>query len=145
MVFILQQSPVSIDVTWIYFKIVTFKHFYQLHAHYRSTVSYAIWTSWKAIMDHLTLRVSLSWCTLSNIHMPSMGSCCGADSRFAPSQWQTSLQSNAISHWLACKPRIIPDAVQKNACKPNCQSLPSARMHVLAKRLLSCLPFTLKP
>ena len=23
-----------------------------------------------------------------------------ADSRFAPSQWETSLQSNAISHWL---------------------------------------------
>ena len=25
---------------------------------------------------------------------------CRADSRFAPNQWQTSLQSNAISHWL---------------------------------------------
>ena len=24
----------------------------------------------------------------------------GADSRFAPSQWETSLQSNAVSHWL---------------------------------------------
>ena len=23
-----------------------------------------------------------------------------ADSRFAPSQWETSLQSNAVSHWL---------------------------------------------
>ena len=25
---------------------------------------------------------------------------CRADSRFAPSQWETSLQSNAVSHWL---------------------------------------------
>ena len=25
---------------------------------------------------------------------------CMADSRFAPSQWETSLQSNAVSHWL---------------------------------------------
>ena len=24
-----------------------------------------------------------------------------ADSRFAPSQWETSLQSNAVSHWLS--------------------------------------------
>ena len=24
-----------------------------------------------------------------------------ADSRFAPSQWKTSLQSNAVSHWLS--------------------------------------------
>ena len=24
-----------------------------------------------------------------------------ADSRLAPSQWETSLQSNAVSHWLA--------------------------------------------
>ena len=26
--------------------------------------------------------------------------CCKADSRFAPSQWETLLQSNAVSHWL---------------------------------------------
>ena len=26
-----------------------------------------------------------------------------ADSRFAPSQWETSLQSNAVSHWLDTK------------------------------------------
>ena len=25
---------------------------------------------------------------------------CRADSRFVPSQWETSLQSNAVSHWL---------------------------------------------
>ena len=25
---------------------------------------------------------------------------CRADSRFGPSQWETSLQSNAVSHWL---------------------------------------------
>ena len=26
-----------------------------------------------------------------------------SDSRFAPSQWETSLQSNAVSHWLGAK------------------------------------------
>ena len=31
-----------------------------------------------------------------------------ADSRFVPSQWETLLRSNAISHWLGCKPRISP-------------------------------------
>ena len=29
-----------------------------------------------------------------------VGMNCRADSRFAPSQWETSLQSNAVSHWL---------------------------------------------
>ena len=28
---------------------------------------------------------------------------CRADSRFAPSQWETSLQSNAVPHWLGAK------------------------------------------
>ena len=28
------------------------------------------------------------------------GTCSRADSRFAPSQWDTLLQSNAVSHWL---------------------------------------------
>ena len=29
---------------------------------------------------------------------------CRADSRLAPSQWETSLQSNAVSHWLGANP-----------------------------------------
>ena len=29
------------------------------------------------------------------------GICCRADSRHAPRQWETSLQSNAVSHWLS--------------------------------------------
>ena len=29
-----------------------------------------------------------------------IGPVCKADSRLAPSQWETSLQSNGISHWL---------------------------------------------
>ena len=28
------------------------------------------------------------------------------DSMLTPSQWETSLQSNTVSHWLGCKPRI---------------------------------------
>ena len=37
---------------------------------------------------------------------------CRADSRFAPSQWETSLQSNAVSHWLGTNPEsalAMPD------------------------------------
>ena len=34
-----------------------------------------------------------------------------ADSRFVPSQWQTSLQSNGVSHWLGANPRISPAIV----------------------------------
>ena len=41
-----------------------------------------------------------------------------ADSRFAPSEWETSLQSNAVSHWLSAKlesdlynPQSYPDVV----------------------------------
>ena len=41
---------------------------------------------------------SLTWapCTISS-NMPCN---IGVDSRLAPSQWETSLQSNAVSHWL---------------------------------------------
>ena len=38
--------------------------------------------------------------------------CCWhrADSRVVPSQWETSLQSNTVSHWLGAKPKISPVA-----------------------------------
>ena len=39
----------------------------------------------------------------------SMWSIYRADFRFAPSQWETLLQSNAVSHCLSAKPRISPD------------------------------------
>ena len=38
---------------------------------------------------------------------------CRADSRFVHSQWEPSLQSNAVSHWLGT-PRISPESVQIN-------------------------------
>ena len=38
------------------------------------------------------LKSNTTWC-------PSINQCM-ADFRFAPSQWETSLQSNAVSHWL---------------------------------------------
>ena len=48
---------------------------------------------------------------------------CRADSRLAPSQWETSIQSNAVSHWLGanlesallgCCIAIIPKFLQQN-------------------------------
>ena len=35
--------------------------------------------------------------------MMKSGSCIRADPRLAPSQWETSLQSNAVFHWLGAK------------------------------------------
>ena len=41
------------------------------------------------------------WCVETALHQQtSWRFHCRADSRFAPSQWETSLQSNTISHWL---------------------------------------------
>ena len=38
-----------------------------------------------------------------------------ADSRFAPSQWQTSLQSNAVSHWLGANlESALANGISKN-------------------------------
>ena len=46
-----------------------------------------------------------NWCDrlkdLASIWIPNIGWCCStAHSMFATSQWETSLQSNAIFHWL---------------------------------------------
>ena len=46
----------------------------------------------------------MSWstwlCRICGVRLIPMITTCRADSRFAPSQWETSLQSNAVSHWL---------------------------------------------
>ena len=39
---------------------------------------------------------------------------CRADSRFVPSQWETSLQSNGVSHWLGANLESI-DPLQVSA------------------------------
>ena len=36
----------------------------------------------------------------SQMNMPQLEGDGKADSRFAPSQWEMSLQNNAVSHWL---------------------------------------------
>ena len=58
------------------------------------------------LKNHVALRTTwpLNWCC-----SPLNGRCLGhisgpkprADSRLAPSQWGTSLQSNDVSHWIA--------------------------------------------
>ena len=59
-----------------------------------------------------------SYCKSLNIGYPSMKSMCThrADSRFAPSQWETSLQSNAISHWLRANLESVLYPVLKMSC-----------------------------
>ena len=42
-----------------------------------------------------TILDSLGCANFHHVH-----DCCRADSRLAPSQWETSLQNNAVSHWL---------------------------------------------
>ena len=49
-------------------------------------------------------RLDRLWCcSLRHGSCALMAECCSilrADSRFAPSQWERTLQSNAVSHWL---------------------------------------------
>ena len=45
---------------------------------------------------HLCTAGILCWCVFVNPNWYM----CRADSRLAPSQWETSLQSNTVSHWL---------------------------------------------
>ena len=53
--------------------------------------------------------------TIKSLSQPSINN--RADSRFAPSQWETSLQSNAVSHWLGAN---LESALNNN----NAQSEP---------------------
>ena len=53
----------------------------------------------------LTSWTQTKWITFSNTILPVMVLCgypnqLRADCRLVPSQWETSLQSNAVSHWL---------------------------------------------
>ena len=43
-----------------------------------------------------------------------------ADSRFAPSQWETSLQSNAVSHWLGANLESALVVLDCFITAPNC-------------------------
>ena len=42
----------------------------------------------------------MAWGQVGVDHVSHTNKYCRADSRFEPSQWETSLQSNAVSHWL---------------------------------------------
>ena len=52
-------------------------------------------------MSHSFLHHGYPWFRINYKFDPF---CHRADSRFAPSQWETSLQSNAVSHWLGANP-----------------------------------------
>ena len=45
---------------------------------------------------HVKSNLFITWCTLTQCYQYMYRD----DSRLAPSQWETSLQSNAVSHWL---------------------------------------------
>ena len=53
--------------------------------------------------------------------------CLRADSRFAPNQWETSLQSNAPSHWLGANLESSPDV----CCCPRFLHNKDSRSHVI--------------
>ena len=64
-----------------------------------STWPQSTWTSTSNIPAHCPTYVDT--CSSSSIIRKSwVLSDCRANSRLAPSQWETSLRSNAISHWL---------------------------------------------
>ena len=52
-------------------------------------------------MSHSFLHHGYPWFRINYKFDPF---CHRADPRFAPSQWETSLQSNAVSHWLGANP-----------------------------------------
>ena len=54
-----------------------------------------------------------------------------ADSRFAPSQWETSLQSNAISHWL--------DTNLGSAQKVHLRTLKISRLNEIHVHIFLCM------
>ena len=82
------------------------------------SISSGFKTSWDLAIRHLTI-LSIEAQTSQNLGGPRYEFSCSeilwdllvrhigeksnlhrADSKFAPSQWETSLQSNAVSHWL---------------------------------------------
>ena len=46
-----------------------------------------------------------------------------ADSRLAPSQWETSLQSNAVSHWLGANLESALQYIKCGACNNCCMKV----------------------
>ena len=57
-----------------------------------------------------------SWTLRWPHHTTSIVHVCRVDSWPAPSQWETSLQSNAVSHWLGANRRLHP-ANERRRCK----------------------------
>ena len=61
--------------------------------------------------DFLEIQTSYSAC--SHVVFCCAVASLSADSRFAPSQWETSLQSNAVSHWLSAN---LESAIGLQSC-----------------------------
>ena len=57
------------------------------------------WKVWMYGISH-KIWTSPAFCWLYKISFMCGFTLCRADSMFAPSQWEKSLQSNAVSHWL---------------------------------------------
>ena len=58
------------------------------------------------------------------------------DIRFAPSQWETSLQSNAVSHWLGADLESVLtmySGASVTPCSFQC-SVPMSTLHVLTQK-----------
>ena len=66
------------------------------------------------------------------------------DSRFAPSQWETSLQTNAVSHWLGANLesalKFIRQSLNARPSKLNIHMMkPKIEVLLLSQRTLSLL------
>ena len=72
---------------------------------YGHVVPYLTWgQQCVATKQSMLLAVSYTCCNQKSkrctVHPYASFPCCRADSRFAPSQWETALLCNDISHWL---------------------------------------------
>ena len=76
-----------------------------------SDLSSVLWISWKSIRDRGSERKTWRWHNMEY----------RADSRFAPSQWETALLCNDVSHWLGASPGIA-FRIAGNCCNIRCTS-----------------------
>ena len=77
-------------------------------------------TKWKTKMDSSSHNyVLLFSCLFCYTCWPDCACICMADSRFAPSQWETALLCNDVSHWLGASPESALYISRKPHYEPN--------------------------
>ena len=96
LVFMIQKILHPLNVKYIWYHSVSITPIY---ANSQICFYSLLKFNWNVIFQ-IVVSDCLNICTEDNSSAPVELCSIRADSRLAPSQWETSLQSNAISHWL---------------------------------------------